>query len=134
MCDTTYELYSLGLCIFFNSFILMKDICTYVHHSNRFPAPLSRVCDTIFVFFPRTTDLSETHSFAENAELLCQYFKILPVTALVPKALFFPQYFFPQKSHGHFRAFLYARVILNSLKFYQAEISVSATISSQCFL
>lgn len=128
---------SLGLHVFFNGCVLIKNLYS---PQQQVPHLLPQVCDSTFLgffFFPTgTTDLSQSHSCWECSATQCYCLKILPVRKWLPRSLFSPSIFSPRKAMGTLEVgfFLYARVILNSLKFYQAEVSVSAAIFSHCFL
>lgn len=96
----------------------------------------------LWVFFPLWNYWVEsiTHFCWECSATQC-CLKTLPVKSMASKIFIFLQYFSPRKAMDTLEmsvfwvwVFLYARVILNSLKFYQAEISVSAAIFSHCFL
>lgn len=137
MCDTTYEQ---ALACMFSSMVVYWSK-TYIHLSNRFPTSCPRFVTALlfllfFFFFTGTTDLSQSHSCWECSATQCYCLKILPIRKWLPRSLFSPSIFSPRKAMGTLEVgfFLYARVILNSLKFYQAEVSVSAAVFSHCFL
>lgn len=94
---------SLGLHVFFNGCVLIKDL-----HSPQQQVPhlLPQVCDStslfivFFFFFTGTTDLSQSHSCWECSATQCYCLKILPVRKWLPRSLFSPSIFSPRKAMG----------------------------------
>lgn len=118
MCDTKYELYSLGLHMFSKGFILIKDSYTSVHHSNSFtthyPPPLC-LWHHFCLFLEALawvkhafllTMLGYSVLLLENSRIR-EWLHLEGLTALVPSAMFFSQYFSPRKSMGIWEGFFF---------------------------